>query len=105
MTKRMLNTAEPTIVPVPTSPLATNTPKMAVNSSGALEPAAINVAPATSWDRLSRYRSKTPLDSVATQHNGRSTHLSTVFERWQEVVITDDRQTVEHVADDRNVND
>lgn len=45
MTKRMLKTAEPTIVPVPTSPLAMKTPRMAVKSSGALEPAAMKVAP------------------------------------------------------------
>ena len=41
----MLKTAEPTIVPVPTSPFAINTPNIAVNNSGALEPAAMNVAP------------------------------------------------------------
>lgn len=45
MTNRMLNTADPTIVPVPTSPLAMKTPRIAVNNSGALEPAAMNVAP------------------------------------------------------------
>lgn len=54
ITNRMLNTAEPTMVPVPTSPLAMNTPRMAVNSSGADDPAAINVAPATSCDKFSR---------------------------------------------------
>lgn len=68
MTQTTLNTAEPTIVPTPTSPLATKIPKwiiffhyiernsirrkslpiIAVNSSGDDEPAAINVAPATS---------------------------------------------------------
>uniref|UniRef100_A0A182JFK3 Uncharacterized protein n=1 Tax=Anopheles atroparvus TaxID=41427 RepID=A0A182JFK3_ANOAO len=44
----MLKTAEPTIVPMPTSLNDTNTPMMLVNSSGALPPAAMNVAPATS---------------------------------------------------------
>uniref|UniRef100_A0A182QCL1 Uncharacterized protein n=1 Tax=Anopheles farauti TaxID=69004 RepID=A0A182QCL1_9DIPT len=48
ITNRMLNTAEPTIVPMPTSLNDTNTPMMLVNSSGALPPAAMNVAPATS---------------------------------------------------------
>lgn len=33
-------------------------PNMAVNSSGADEPAAIKVAPATSWDKLSRCKIK-----------------------------------------------
>jgi len=67
MTQTMLNTAEPTIVPTPTSPLATkmptnkikkianllsldskNLPITAVNNSGEDDPPAINVAPATS---------------------------------------------------------
>ena len=48
MTKRTLKTAEPTMVPMPTSLTAMNTPMMEVNSSGAEPPAAINVAPATS---------------------------------------------------------
>ncbi len=43
----------PTIVPIPTS-LSTPTPATAVNSSGAEEPAAMNVAPATSSDKFSR---------------------------------------------------
>ena len=45
MTKRMLNTADPTMVPIPTSLKAMNTPMIEVNSSGADPPAAINVAP------------------------------------------------------------
>lgn len=49
---RILNTADPTIVPTPTSLLKV-TPRMEVNSSGAEDPAAMNVAPATSSDRLS----------------------------------------------------
>lgn len=36
--------ADPTIVPVPTSDFAMKTPRIAANSSGADEPAAINVA-------------------------------------------------------------
>ena len=47
----MLNTAEPTMVPTPTS-LSKATPAMEVNSSGAEEPAAMNVAPATSSERF-----------------------------------------------------
>lgn len=42
----------PTIVPTPTS-LSTVTPAIEVNSSGAEDPAAIKVAPATSSDRSS----------------------------------------------------
>ncbi|TRY67508.1 hypothetical protein TCAL_16956 [Tigriopus californicus] len=48
MTKRILNTADPTMVPIPTSLLAMNTPMMEVKSSGADPPAAMKVAPATS---------------------------------------------------------
>ena len=48
ITNRMLKTAEPTIVPIPTSLWAMNTPIILVKSSGADPPAAINVAPATS---------------------------------------------------------
>lgn len=46
ITNKILNTAEPTIVPMPTSSNDTNTPITDVNSSGALPPAAMNVAPA-----------------------------------------------------------
>ncbi|RMZ95276.1 hypothetical protein BpHYR1_016869 [Brachionus plicatilis] len=46
--KSTLKTAEPTIVPTPTSLLAISTPTREVKSSGELLPAAINVAPATS---------------------------------------------------------
>ena len=42
----------PTIVPIPTS-LSTVTPATEVNSSGADEPAAMKVAPATSSERSS----------------------------------------------------
>ena len=48
MTKRTLKTAEPTMVPKPTSDLERKTPMMEVMSSGAEPPAAIHVAPATS---------------------------------------------------------
>lgn len=54
MTKSMLKTADPTMVPVPTSPLAMKTPRRAVKSSGAEDPAAMKVAPATSSDNPSR---------------------------------------------------
>ena len=53
MTKRMLKTADPTMVPIPTELLAMKTPKREVNNSGAEPPAAMNVAPATSSDRAS----------------------------------------------------
>ena len=54
MTNSILNTADPTIVPVPTSPLAMKTPRIAVNNSGAELPAAMKVAPATSCERFRR---------------------------------------------------
>lgn len=44
----MLKTADPTIVPIPTSPCAIKTPIMDINNSGAELPAAMKVAPATS---------------------------------------------------------
>ena len=47
-----LNTADPTMVPTPTSDPRV-APASEVNSSGADEPAAMNVAPATSSDRSS----------------------------------------------------
>lgn len=46
----MLNTAEPTIVPTPMSPSVMNVPMAFTNNSGADVAAAINVAPATSFD-------------------------------------------------------
>jgi len=48
ITNSTLNTAEPTIVPKPTSLTATNAPTSEVKSSGAEPPAAMKVAPATS---------------------------------------------------------
>ena len=48
MIQHRLNTADPTIVPTPTSFLTAKTPIREVKSSGADEPAAMNVAPATS---------------------------------------------------------
>lgn len=48
ITKRMLNTAEPTMVPIPTLLWEIKTPMREVKSSGAEPPAAMNVAPATS---------------------------------------------------------
>ena len=53
MTKRMLKTADPTMVPMPTSFLAKKMPIIEVKSSGADPPAAMNVAPATSGVILS----------------------------------------------------
>lgn len=49
-TARILNTAEPTIVPTPMSPSVMNVPIAFTNSSGADVAAAIKVAPATSLD-------------------------------------------------------
>ena len=53
MTKRTLKTAEPTIVPTPCSPGAMKMVTSEVKSSGADEPAAMNVAPATSSESSS----------------------------------------------------
>ncbi len=49
---KILNTAEPTMVPMPISAWLPGLTKaiMATNNSGALEPMAIKVAPAISWD-------------------------------------------------------
>ena len=52
MTKRMLKTAEPITPEIPMSSRARNTLMMTVASSGADDPAAMNVAPATSGDNL-----------------------------------------------------
>lgn len=52
-TASMLNTAEPTMVPTPMSPSVMNVPITLTNSSGADVAAAMNVAPATSFDILS----------------------------------------------------
>lgn len=49
-TARMLKTAEPTIVPTPMSPSVMNVPIALTNNSGAEVAAAMNVAPATSFD-------------------------------------------------------
>ena len=49
-TARMLKTAEPTIVPTPISPSVMKVPIAFTNNSGADVAAAINVAPATSFD-------------------------------------------------------
>lgn len=47
-TAKMLNTADPTIVPTPISPWVTNVPTLFINSSGLELATAINVAPAMS---------------------------------------------------------
>lgn len=49
-TARILNTADPTMVPTPMSPSVMNVPMTLTNSSGAEVAAAMNVAPATSFD-------------------------------------------------------
>lgn len=49
-TAKMLNTALPTIVPTPMSPSVMNVPMTLTKSSGADVAAAMNVAPATSFD-------------------------------------------------------
>lgn len=56
-TASILNTAEPTMVPTPMSPSVMNVPITLTNSSGADVAAAINVAPATSFDMLSAIQS------------------------------------------------
>ena len=52
MTKRTLKTAEPIIVPKPTSEPDAKTPMKEVNSSGAEPPAAMKVAPAVVRGRV-----------------------------------------------------
>ena len=51
---RMLNMAEPTIVPMPMLLRGPKASATEVNSSGADDPAAMKVAPATSSDRFRR---------------------------------------------------
>ena len=62
ITKRMLKTAEPTMVPMPTSEKEMKTPMTEVKSSGAEPPAAMKVAPATS--------SEHPMTSMMTSRDG-----------------------------------
>ena len=52
MTNRMLNTAEPTIEPMPGFASLTNMLTSEMNTSGAELPMAMNVAPATSWSKF-----------------------------------------------------
>ena len=52
-TNRILKTAEPTMAPIPALVSLTNMPTREMKTSGADEPAAMNVAPATSWSRFS----------------------------------------------------
>lgn len=51
-TPRVLKTADPTTVPIPKSDSVRNVPMTFTNSSGADVANAINVAPATSFDRF-----------------------------------------------------
>lgn len=55
-TAKILKTAEPTIVPMPMSPSVMNVPITFTKSSGADVAAAINVAPATSFDIFNAIR-------------------------------------------------
>ena len=48
ITNKMLNTADPTIAPIPVLDSLANMPTREINTSGAELPAAMNVAPATS---------------------------------------------------------
>lgn len=53
-----MKTADPITPLTPMSSFAKNTPMTTVANSGAEEPAAINVAPATSGDNLSSLKQK-----------------------------------------------
>lgn len=55
----ILKTADPMTPLTPISSLAKNTPIMTVPNSGAEEPAAMNVAPATSGDSRNSFESIT----------------------------------------------
>jgi len=74
---KILNTAEPRIVPIPTSESDKKTPMKEVASSGAEEPAAMKVAPATSGLKLrpngeqmsSSENTKPPSQIMATPRN------------------------------------
>jgi len=70
MITKMLNTAEPTMVPMPTLFSLQKVSTTDVNSSGADEPAAMNVAPATSSERFSRSEMSS---SEATKNSSHTT--------------------------------
>lgn len=64
ITNIMLKTAEPITPDIPISSLAKNTPITTVASSGADDPAAMKVAPATSGDNLSSEKKLFPCCSM-----------------------------------------
>lgn len=76
-TPKMLNTAEPTIVPTPISPFVMNVPITLVNSSGDEVAMAIKVAPATSLGRRSSGRQTKTRKS--NQHNNRLSTFKSVL--------------------------
>lgn len=57
-TAKILNTAEPTIVPMPISPSVINVPITFTNNSGLLVAPAINVAPQISLDIFNAIENK-----------------------------------------------
>ena len=101
---RMLKTADPTIVPIPMSDLATKTPIIEVNNSGAEEPAAIKVAPATSSERFNFYSkvfkliqwsiSLSEIEETISQSESDQkrfnlkTSLRNSFKGWNEEIVT-----------------
>eukprot|EP00962_Isochrysis_galbana_P018161 scaffold5231_cov119-Isochrysis_galbana.AAC.4 len=70
MIQHRLKTAEPTMVPTPTSFLTAKTPIKDVKSSGADDPAAMKVAPATSV--IGRRRRSWPKHATCTWHRWRA---------------------------------
>ncbi len=56
MTNKILNTADPTIAPIPALDSLTKIPINDMKTSGAELPAAIKVAPATSWSKFNFLR-------------------------------------------------
>jgi len=73
ITKSTLNTADPTMVPKPTS-LRWKVPTKDVASSGALPPAAMSVAPATS---LLKFHSSATISSAGTKSSSQMMAMPT----------------------------
>nr|CAH7712967.1 unnamed protein product [Callosobruchus chinensis] len=78
---RMLNTADPTIVPTPMSPSVMKVPMTFTKSSGADVAAAMKVAPATSEDIFNAKISKSAINILL---------IGSLVIGWHEKFITDD---------------
>ena len=114
MMMRMLKTADPRIVPRPTGEAATKTPRKEVASSGAEDPAAMKVAPATSGGRLRPYlvdgRIRASMKGAGCFSRRKSVKVSRVpgtdhCERIDERSIANDGDPEEEIDGDNDVRD